>query len=174
MADLVTTARLYYDKSSWEVKKSAHDFFNSLDGDNDGKVSLHEFLGCMRELGHVKMGSSHFFNELDKDMNGTLEFMEVMALYYIIKSGRPFCSGCDEFIPGMYFSCSPNSSVTIAELEELPTSPSNAVVLYNQKPPPRHWKHAWKALEMALNAAFSAAAGAAATVATQAGFCTIM
>ncbi|KAF5950600.1 hypothetical protein HYC85_012593 [Camellia sinensis] len=32
--------------------------------------------------------------------------MEVMSLYYIIKSGRPFCEGCDEFIPGMFFTCS--------------------------------------------------------------------
>ncbi|KAE9452984.1 hypothetical protein C3L33_15116, partial [Rhododendron williamsianum] len=60
----------------------------------------------MREEGHIKMSNRHFFEELDIDGNGTLEFMEVMALYYIIKSGRPFCGGCDKFIPGMYFTCS--------------------------------------------------------------------
>ncbi|XP_058203132.1 uncharacterized protein LOC131317616 isoform X2 [Rhododendron vialii] len=52
------------------------------------------------------MGSSQFFKELDNNNNGTLEFMEVMALFYIIKSGRPFCGGCGEFIPDMYFTCS--------------------------------------------------------------------
>lgn len=106
MEDLVTTARLYYSKSSADIKRAAYDFFLSLDENNDGKVCLHGFLGFMRDNGHVKMGSSQFFKELDKDNNGTLEFMEVMALYYIIKSGRPFCGGCDEFIPGMYFTCS--------------------------------------------------------------------
>ncbi|KAF7150015.1 hypothetical protein RHSIM_Rhsim02G0047400 [Rhododendron simsii] len=106
MEDLVQTARLYYNKSSPGIKEAAHKFFNSLDNDNDGKVSLHEFLGFMQQEGHTKMSNRHFFEELDKDGSGTLEFMEVMALYYVIKSGRPFCSGCDEFILGMYFTCS--------------------------------------------------------------------
>ncbi|KAI8566568.1 hypothetical protein RHMOL_Rhmol02G0050500 [Rhododendron molle] len=106
MEDLVKTAKLYYEKSSLDIQTAALDFFESLDNNNDGKVSLHEFLGFMRDKGHVKMGSSQFFNKLDDDNNGTLEFMEIMALYYIIKSGRPFCGGCDEFIPGMYFTCS--------------------------------------------------------------------
>ncbi|KAF7150274.1 hypothetical protein RHSIM_Rhsim02G0044800 [Rhododendron simsii] len=106
MEVLVTTARLYYNKSSVDIKRAAYEFFLSLDINNDGKVCLHGFLGFMRDKGQVKMGSSQFFKELDKDNNGTLEFMEVMALYYIIKSGRPFCGGCDEFIPGMYFTCS--------------------------------------------------------------------
>ncbi|KAE9452983.1 hypothetical protein C3L33_15113, partial [Rhododendron williamsianum] len=106
MEDLVKTAKLYYEKSSLDIKAAAWNFFDSLDYNNDGKVSLQEFLGFMRDKGHAKMGSSQFFKELDNDNNGTLEFMEVMALYYIIKSGRPFCGGCDEFIPGMYFTCS--------------------------------------------------------------------
>ncbi|KAF7151573.1 hypothetical protein RHSIM_Rhsim02G0045100 [Rhododendron simsii] len=106
MEDLVKTARLYYSKSSPKVKEAARNFFNSLDDNKDGKVSLSEFLRLMRQEGHTKMGNRHFFKELDKDGSGTLEFMEVMALYYVIKSGRPFCSWCDEFIPGIYFTCS--------------------------------------------------------------------
>ncbi|XP_058203133.1 uncharacterized protein LOC131317618 [Rhododendron vialii] len=105
MEDLVKTARLYYSKSSPDIKQAAHNFFNSLDNNNDGKVSLHEFLWFMRQEGHTKMSNRQFFKELDEDGSGNLEFMEVMALYYVIKSGRPFCSGCDKFIPGMYFAC---------------------------------------------------------------------
>ncbi|XP_058203131.1 uncharacterized protein LOC131317616 isoform X1 [Rhododendron vialii] len=59
----------------------------------------------MRQEGHTKMRNRHFFKELNKDGSGNLEFMEVMSLYYVIKSGRPFCSGCVKFIPGMYFAC---------------------------------------------------------------------
>ncbi|KAF7151093.1 hypothetical protein RHSIM_Rhsim02G0047200 [Rhododendron simsii] len=106
MKDLVKTAKLYYDKSSLDIKTAAEDFFSSLDNNNDRKVSLHEFLGFMWDKGHVKMGTSQFFKELDNNNNGTLDFMEVMALFYIIKSGRPFCGGCGEFIPDMYFTCS--------------------------------------------------------------------
>ncbi|KAG5560450.1 hypothetical protein RHGRI_003685 [Rhododendron griersonianum] len=106
MKDLVRTATLYYNKSSADIKEAARNFFKSLDQNNDEKVSLHEFLGFMWDEGHVKMSSSQCFKELDNDNNGTLEFMEVMALYYIIKSGRPFCGGCKQFIPGMYFTCS--------------------------------------------------------------------
>ncbi|XP_022848897.1 uncharacterized protein LOC111371238 isoform X3 [Olea europaea var. sylvestris] len=28
-----------------------------------------------------------------------------MTLYYIIKTGRPFFSFCDNFMPGIFFSC---------------------------------------------------------------------
>ncbi|KAG5560443.1 hypothetical protein RHGRI_003679 [Rhododendron griersonianum] len=159
MKDLVKTAELYFKKSSSDIKTAALDFFMSLDNNNDGKVSLHEFLGFMRDKGHVKMGTSQFFNKLDNDNNGTLEFMEVMALYYIIKSGRPFCGGCDEFIPGMYFTCSvcfdngndlfcPSSSVTITQE---PTSTTNAVVLY--EPKTRTSDHVYSLLEVAIGTA---------------------
>ncbi|KAG5560449.1 hypothetical protein RHGRI_003684 [Rhododendron griersonianum] len=159
MKDLVKTAELYYQKSSSDIKTAAWDFFMSLDNNNDGKVSLHEFLGFMCDKGHVKMGTSQFFKELDNDNNGTLEFMEVMALYYIIKSGRPFCGGCAEFIPGMYFTCSvcfdngndlfcPSSSVTITQE---PTSTTNAVVLY--EPKTRTSDHVYSLLEVAIGTA---------------------
>ncbi|CAL5337347.1 unnamed protein product [Camellia sinensis] len=106
MEDLLKIAEIYYNSGSSDLKDLAHNFFKSLDFDGDNKVSLHEFLSFMRQHGHTKMSSRHFFEELDKDSNGSLEFMEVMGLYYIIKSGRPFCEGCDSFIPTTFFTCS--------------------------------------------------------------------
>ncbi|KAH7858477.1 hypothetical protein Vadar_024256 [Vaccinium darrowii] len=106
MDDLVKTAELYYDISSSEVKKAAREFFEALDDNKDGKVSVQEFLSFMGQQGHTKMCNPHFFNQIDRRGNGLLGFKEVMAVYYIIKSGRPFCCACDEFIPGMYFTCS--------------------------------------------------------------------
>lgn len=105
MEELINTARVYYDKSSSEVKKAAEEFFEKLDHNKDRKVSLKEFLAIMTKLGHLKLGSKRIFKELDQDRNGLLEFDEVMAVYYIIKSGRPFCGGCDEFLTGIYFTC---------------------------------------------------------------------
>ncbi|THG05621.1 hypothetical protein TEA_000806 [Camellia sinensis var. sinensis] len=83
MEELLKTAGIYYNSSSANLKQLAREFFKSLDFDNDAKSA--------------SMSSSG---------NGSLKFMEVMSLYYIIKSGRPFCEGCDEFIPGMFFTCS--------------------------------------------------------------------
>lgn len=106
MEDLVKTARLYYDKSYSDIQDAAKEFFHALDSNKDGKVSLQEFLWFMRQQGHVKLRSSNFFKELDKEGKGLLGIDEVMAVYYIIKSGRPFCGGCGDFIPAMYFTCS--------------------------------------------------------------------
>lgn len=82
-----------------------HNFFKSMDTDGDGHVNLPEFLEFMRREGHAQMRNPHFFKELDRDNNGTLELWEVITLYYIIKSGRPFCDHCGKFIPGIFFSC---------------------------------------------------------------------
>ncbi|XP_028071613.1 uncharacterized protein LOC114273977 [Camellia sinensis] len=105
---MLEIARIYYETStpSTNLKQLARDFFNSIDYDKDGEVSLCEFLNYMKEKGLINMGNRYVFNALDVNGNGSLDFMEVMALYYIIKSGRPFCGGCGNFIPGMFFSCS--------------------------------------------------------------------
>ncbi|KAF7150762.1 hypothetical protein RHSIM_Rhsim02G0045000 [Rhododendron simsii] len=106
MEEFSKTAELYYKRSSSDIQEKAKTFFESLDNNDDKKISLDEFLGFVSEGGHVKMSDRRFFEALDKDGKGYLEFMEVMGLCYINKSGRPFCGQCDEFIPGMYFTCS--------------------------------------------------------------------
>ncbi|KAI8566555.1 hypothetical protein RHMOL_Rhmol02G0049800 [Rhododendron molle] len=106
MEEFSKTAELYYKRSSSDIQEKAKTFFESLDNNNDKKISLDEFLGFVSEGGHEKMSDRGFFEALDKDGKGYLEFMDVMGLCYINKSGRPFCGRCDEFIPGMYFTCS--------------------------------------------------------------------
>lgn len=91
--------------ASPEVKSMAEDFFGSMDADGDWRVEIEEFLSFVREQGYAHMHNNTFFKELDIDGNGSLGFWEVMTLYYIIKSGRPFCGRCGDFIPGIYFSC---------------------------------------------------------------------
>ncbi|CAA2976329.1 Ca2+ sensor (EF-Hand superfamily) [Olea europaea subsp. europaea] len=105
MEELREIARAHYKAGSPEVQTLAYEFFKSLDMNGDGRVQLHEFLAFMRQEGHSRMYNTYFFHELDRDHNGTLDFGEVMTLYYIIKSGRPFCDWCGQFIPGIFFSC---------------------------------------------------------------------
>ncbi|KAL1561679.1 hypothetical protein AAHA92_04354 [Salvia divinorum] len=99
-------AKSYYDSATPQVQEQAKHFFNSMDLDGNGEINLVEFLSFMREEGYFKqMRSSSFFEMLDASGRGTLAFMDVITLYYIIKSGRPFCDSCSQFIPGTFFSC---------------------------------------------------------------------
>ncbi|KAA8527823.1 hypothetical protein F0562_035308 [Nyssa sinensis] len=95
----------YYKSSSTDLKELGRGFFKNLDFDGDGKVSLHEFLGFMKEEGYAPMNNRYIFKELDGDGSDSLDFWEVLTLYYILKSGRPFCEGCGEFIKALYFTC---------------------------------------------------------------------
>ncbi|XP_042027665.1 uncharacterized protein LOC121774857 [Salvia splendens] len=105
MKELRDIARAHYDAGSPQVQALASNFFRSMDSDRDGRVNLSEFLAFMSHEGYPYMQNSCFFDMLDVDCNGTLDFYEVMTLYYIIKSGRPFCNCCNKFIPGTFFSC---------------------------------------------------------------------
>ncbi|XP_047951141.1 A-agglutinin anchorage subunit-like [Salvia hispanica] len=99
-------AKSYYDSATPQVKEQAERFFNSMDLDGDGEINLVEFLAFMRQQGYYKqMQNNSFFKMLDTSGRGTLAFMDVITLYYIIKSGRPFCDSCHRFIHGTFFSC---------------------------------------------------------------------
>ncbi|KAI8010037.1 hypothetical protein LOK49_LG06G02580 [Camellia lanceoleosa] len=103
---MLEIAEIYFNTSSENLKQLLRDFFNSMDEDHDQKVSLSEFLNNMKEGGLVKAENPpEMFKLLDVNRDGSLDFKEVVALYYVIKSGRPFCRGCGKFIPGMFFSC---------------------------------------------------------------------
>ncbi|KAJ9700812.1 hypothetical protein PVL29_006230 [Vitis rotundifolia] len=56
-------------------------------------------------MGYGLMNNSRFFQELDRDGNGRLDFNEFLTLFYIIKSRRPFCDGCEIFLKGLFFTC---------------------------------------------------------------------
>ncbi|KAL4576721.1 hypothetical protein LXL04_012819 [Taraxacum kok-saghyz] len=105
MEELSKVAMGYYQASSDHLQKLARDFFAAMDNDGDGKIDQREFLEFMRDEGYGQMTSPSFFHQLDLDNNGTLDFVEVMTVYYIVKSGRPFCDDCKKFITSTYLTC---------------------------------------------------------------------
>lgn len=105
MEELSKLAMAYYLASPDHLKKLADDFFKAMDHDGDNKIDLQEFLEFMRDEGYAQMTNPSFFRQLDLDKNGTLEFYEVMTVYYIVKSGRPFCDHCKKFITSTYLTC---------------------------------------------------------------------
>ncbi|KAL8491125.1 hypothetical protein ACS0TY_022961 [Phlomoides rotata] len=105
MDQLRAISDAHYQAAPPAVRTLACDFFKELDADRDGRVSLHEFLELMKHQGHTRLANPYIFMELDRDGNGTLDFWEVLTLYYIIKSGRPLCECCGILIPGTFFSC---------------------------------------------------------------------
>ncbi|GJV48885.1 serine/threonine-protein phosphatase [Tanacetum coccineum] len=91
MEELSKIAMAHYQASSDDIQRLARDFLCAMDNDGDGKIDQKEFLEFMWDEGCLQMKNPSFFKQLDLDGNGTLDFVEVMTLYYIVKSGRPFC-----------------------------------------------------------------------------------
>ncbi|XP_022741766.1 uncharacterized protein LOC111293216 [Durio zibethinus] len=72
----------------------------------DNKVRSENFMAMMHEIKQFRMMNGEFFNLLNKDGSGKLSFWDVMTVYYIINSDRPFCNGrCGKFITSTYFTC---------------------------------------------------------------------
>ncbi|KAL8255551.1 hypothetical protein R6Q59_030618 [Mikania micrantha] len=105
MEELRQIAMASYQASSSRLQKLGHDFFASMDHDGNGKIDQREFLEFMKEAGHNKMSNMFFFNKLDLNKDGHLDFTEVMMVYYIIQSGRPFCDCCNRFVTSTYLTC---------------------------------------------------------------------
>ncbi|RVW99451.1 hypothetical protein CK203_038426 [Vitis vinifera] len=105
MEEIREAALAYYEAGTQEQRQLARAFFQTLDVDGDGIVSVQEFVDFLRGRGYRLLDNPSFFQALDRDGNGCLDFYEVLTLYYIIKSGRPFCDGCGVFLKGLFFTC---------------------------------------------------------------------
>ncbi|OMO95416.1 Calcium-binding EF-hand [Corchorus olitorius] len=107
MEEVRETVKAYYARLPESQKDEATKFFNSLDKDGDGKITVEEFMAWVKQRGFKSLNRyESIFKELDKDENGTLDFDEVLMLFYLYKSGRfVFCDGCGSFIKGTYFTC---------------------------------------------------------------------
>ncbi|KAH6810307.1 hypothetical protein C2S51_024069 [Perilla frutescens var. frutescens] len=102
MEQIREVAMAYYTGSTAEEKQLAREFFSSLDVDGDGRVSLSEYKSL---LGSSNSGDKLLFDKVDENGDGTLDFEEVLTLYYMAKACIRNCDGCGNFLLGSYFSC---------------------------------------------------------------------
>jgi hypothetical protein len=105
MDDLHKIARAYHTTANEESKLQGKIFFERMDHDGSGGITIQEYLAYMKRKRYTKMANRPFFDYLNKSRTGKLDFMEVMTLFYIIKSGRKICDGCGGLLKGTFFSC---------------------------------------------------------------------
>ncbi|XP_063941638.1 uncharacterized protein LOC108202421 isoform X4 [Daucus carota subsp. sativus] len=105
MANLRQFVITQYQAAPRQVKNMAQQFFNAMDRDGNKSVDYSEFKFFLVSEGLEYYAGRNLFMMLDGDGNRGLDFWEVMTLYYIIKSGRPFCFSCDIFLSGVYQVC---------------------------------------------------------------------
>lgn len=104
MKEIREVAKAYYNGAEEEEKKIAQQFFQKLDENGDGKVSLESFK---RKADPSFPYTEHNFRVLDENGDGTLDFEEVLALYYMTKVPITTCSACSCMLLDSYFSCLP-------------------------------------------------------------------
>ncbi|KAK6914163.1 EF-hand domain [Dillenia turbinata] len=105
MEEIREAAKAFCEAGNEEQKQLARQFFNEVDKNGDGKVSLPEFTDSLREKGFGIMCQSSLFRKLDNDGDGYLDFFDVVALYLLVLNGTPYCDGCGGFAKGLFFSC---------------------------------------------------------------------
>ncbi|OMO53827.1 hypothetical protein CCACVL1_28297 [Corchorus capsularis] len=107
LCELRKMALAYYQVASGQMKATFEKLFKGMDFNDDGEVELCEFMEFMRDQPTIEeqYKSRSFFELLCKTNQKNLDFMDVMTLFYIIQSGRPFCATCAEFIPLTYYCC---------------------------------------------------------------------
>ncbi|KAK1387426.1 hypothetical protein POM88_015604 [Heracleum sosnowskyi] len=105
MERLHSIADTYYRALSTEDQKKVLGFISSMDKDGSGFIDIFEFKQYLKEHGYNDYAGSDIFKKLDMVGDNRLGHSEMLNLFYIILSGRPFCMGCEDFIMAEYFVC---------------------------------------------------------------------
>ncbi|XP_062077207.1 uncharacterized protein LOC133782063 isoform X1 [Humulus lupulus] len=106
MEDLRQTALAYYTAATDDIRHVVDEFFREMDPKGNGYVKFKEFSAYMETMGCPNMSSEEFYDELKQCGNDELYQDDIITLFYIIQSNRPFCGGkCKKFVKGMYFTC---------------------------------------------------------------------
>ncbi|KAG5224154.1 calcium-dependent protein [Salix suchowensis] len=107
MEEIRRAAAAYYENLPVANKRYARYIFSSMDKNGDGQINLKEYVEYLDKDNKTALAHPSLFRALDKNNNGSLDFEEVIVLYYITQSGRAlFCKSCDTFLTDVYFSCS--------------------------------------------------------------------
>ena len=125
--DLAATA--YFNNCSNEILQLAWKFFQSIDTNREGRVSVDEFTNFIQNeewnrLFHDDTGTDgddsgskdyaklfkwvvdpKFFTQLDTNGDCSLDFSEFLTFLYLLSTRHVWCSGCQAYLPGLYFTC---------------------------------------------------------------------
>ncbi|XP_019161544.1 PREDICTED: uncharacterized protein LOC109158156 isoform X2 [Ipomoea nil] len=112
---LAYIAQAHYNAAPQKIRESADKFFWSMVKQR-GKttVAMEDFVESMKEKRYPEYAHPELFKMLVKDRNVGMSMTESRTLYYIVLTGKPFCSWCNCFIPDLYFCCSKCSARSYA------------------------------------------------------------
>lgn len=104
--ELSEIAQIHYQKLPAPFKAKASEFFDALDADGDGLLTLPELLESGLVMKFSKDFVRHVFFSLDEEGKGHLEFPECMTLYYICMYSNRTCNSCSRAIlQGLGYTC---------------------------------------------------------------------
>ncbi|XP_031099016.1 uncharacterized protein LOC116002967 [Ipomoea triloba] len=111
---LAYIAQAHYNAAPQKIRDSADKFFWSMVQRRKTTVTMEDFVESMKEKRYPEYAHPELFQMLVKDRNLGMDITESRTLYYIVLTGKPFCSWCKCFIPDIYFCCSKCSARSYA------------------------------------------------------------
>lgn len=105
MQELNEAAIAYYNNGSTDQQNLAWQFFLSMDGDGNGRVSFQEYTDFLCRTTGLAWVRREMFQELDRNRDGQLDFWEVLTLYYVARTRTIGCRTCLQPLIGLYFTC---------------------------------------------------------------------
>ncbi|KAL5542402.1 hypothetical protein UlMin_010112 [Ulmus minor] len=106
MEELRQMGLTYHSAATQEIKDMVEEFYKEMDPKDNGYVKFKEFSAYMETIGCQHLSSDEFFDLLKQPGHEELYIEDVITLFYIINSQRPFCGGkCRKFVTGVYFTC---------------------------------------------------------------------
>ena len=76
-----------------------------MDTDGNNRVFYDEFVQFFRQANYNFAALTFSVNCLDRNQDDSLDFWEVLTLYYIMKTRGVWCKSCGVCQLGLYFTC---------------------------------------------------------------------
>nr|XP_011463555.1 PREDICTED: uncharacterized protein LOC105351293 [Fragaria vesca subsp. vesca] len=105
MKEIRDAALAYYYNLSKEQQHEVYTFFQAMDKDGDGAITIEEFEQILTLFSRDYV--NRLFRAIDKNGDGVLDFEEAITFYYVLCTYRMVnCDGCkDSLLTGLYFTC---------------------------------------------------------------------
>ncbi|KAG5560459.1 hypothetical protein RHGRI_003694 [Rhododendron griersonianum] len=119
MEEMRGAAMAYYANMPNNQQQMVRSFYESIDRNGDGKVSIQEYSVFLAEKGYKQCMPPNLFKLLDRNNDGTLDFEECVTFFYMITCNRlVICKGCESYLWGLHFLCVECYNVKTSEGQE--------------------------------------------------------